>query len=125
MVRCDADPSTERGFAVSLDDGYGAKASGGMEALFALDRIEDLEAADDALPGGRLHVEVGYGAQAFRNRFTSRPSARPSLTETGSAWRLGWRLTSARTGLLNLSGGIDLDPGDGEHSIGLRLDARF
>ena len=123
-VRFDTDPATERGFAASLDVGYGAQASGGMDALFALDKLEDME-ENETLPGGRLNAEVGYGLQAFGNRFISRPSTNLGLTETGSVWRLGWWVTPARTGLVNLSGGIDLDPRDEEYRIGLRLHARF
>ncbi len=124
-VRYEGDRFTERGLVASLDGGYGAQASGGADALFALDKLEDLEAGDGTLPGGRFHAEVGYGLPAFGNRFISRPRASLGLTETGSAWRLGWWVTPARTGLLNLSGGIDLDPRDEEYSIGLQLDARF
>ena len=123
--RYDEDPVTERGFATSLDGGYGAYASDGMDALFAPGRFEDLKAEAGTLPGMRLGAEVGYGFPAFGNRFSSRPSASLDMAETGPTWRLGWWITPARPGRLNLSGGIDVNPHDGEYRVGLLLDARF
>ena len=125
LVRYDADPATERGFSASLDSGYGAPASGGTAALFALDRLEDMDAAGGTFPGGRVNAEAGYGLRAFGNGFTGRPSVRLGLAEAGFAWRLGWWVAPARPRVLNLRGGIDLDPRGGAYDIGVRLDARF
>ena len=66
------------------------RASGGTAALFALDRLEDMDAAGGTFPGGRLNAEAGYGLRAFGNGFTGRPSVRLGLAESGPAWRLGW-----------------------------------
>ena len=108
----------------------GAQAQGGADALLGRTTLEGLAANENALPGGRLDATLGYGLPAFGDRFTGTPWAGFGLTETGRAWRLGWRLTPAGPRAPDLGLGIEAvrseaDAGDAGHSLMLRLQARF
>ena len=125
----DPDPSSERGFALSLTSGIGVPAQGGADALLGRTTLQGLAANHDA-PGGRLDTTLGYGLAVFGDRFTGTPWAGFGLTESGRDWRLGWRFTPAGRRAPDLSLGVEAvrsqaDAGDTEHSLMLRLQARF
>ena len=125
----DSDPSSERGLALSLTSGVGAQAQGGADALLGRTTLEGLAATED-VPGGRLDATLGYGLAAFGDRFTGTPWAGLGLTESGRAWRLGWRLTPAGDHAPDLGLSVEAvrseaDAGDTDHSLMLRVESRF
>ncbi len=122
-LRYDLDLSSERGFALSLNSGYGARAGGGAEALYNLRNADSLGLARE-MPGARLGAEIGYGLGAFGDRFISKPWAGMGMTETGSEWRLGWQLAPAAAhNPLRLRLGVELNHRAGDQALMLNLGA--
>ena len=78
---------------------------------------------------------VGYGVAAFDGRFTATPELGVALSDAAREVRLGWRFTRGGAG----DGSLDLsveaarresanDTGAGvepEHTVGMRIEARF
>ena len=102
----DPRPTTDRGFALRLRQGWGGSPTGGMDALLARETLAGLAAdpgsgagAGDnggAASAGRLEAELGYGIALFGGGFTGTPNLGVGLSDAGRDYRLGWRLTSAR-----------------------------
>ena len=129
----DPRPSTDRGFALTLRQGWGGSPTGGMDALLGRETLAGLAAnenGDTTASTGRLEAELGYGIAMFDGGFTGTPHLGVGLTETGRDYRLGWRLTSARRGDPGFE--INLDAtrseaanADAEHGIALRGTIRW
>ena len=132
-----------RGPSLTLTQRMGGQASGGADALLERGTLAGLAANDGGAEDGllarrRLEVRFGYGFGAFGDRFTSTPELGFGLSEPARDYRLGWRLSrSASAGSLDLSlestrtepanenaagHGAGVEP---EHTVGLRIEARF
>ena len=125
----DLDPSSERGFTVSLRQSVGSAASDGMDALFRRDSLADLAGSGNADAGGRLEAETAYGFGILGDRFTGTPYFKYGLTRTGRDYTLGWRLTPVpATGLdMEFRAGATRREtgGEGEPGYGVALEARL
>jgi hypothetical protein len=100
----DADPSSERGFSLSLRTLAGSAATGGAQALLGRAAMTELSGDTDAR--GRAEVQLGYGLPAFGGAYTGTPNLNAGWSENGPDWRLGWRLSRERRGVVEL--GLDL-----------------
>ena len=131
-----------RGPSLTLTQTMGGQASGGADALLQRGTLAGLAANDNGAEDGgllsrrRLEVRFGYGFAAFGDRFTATPELGFGLSEWSRDYRLGWRLSSG-AGSLDLSleatrreaaNGNGAGHGAGaepEHTVGLRIEARF
>ena len=133
-----------RGPSLTLTQTMGGQASGGADALLGRGTLAGLAANDGGAEDGgllsrrRLDVRFGYGFAAFGDRFASTPELGFGLSEAARDYRLGWRLSrGAGAGSLDLSleatrreavngngagHGASVEP---EHTVGLRIEARF
>ena len=131
-------PDSPRGLKLTLNHAVGPRATAGMDAVIRGDALASLIADDNggdehAFVERRLELRLEYGLPAFGDRFTMVPEAGFSLGGGLRDYSLGWRLVRERPGRgwLNLSleamrrEGTDNDDVAPEHSIGLRLRARF
>ena len=125
----DPDPSSDRGFALTLRQTVGASASGGMDALLGRETLDGLAANDGGaeLANRRLELEMGYGFGVFGDRFTATPQAGLGLSDSHREYRLGWRLGLARSGPVSLEVGVDAtrreapaEGGEAENALLLR-----
>ena len=138
----DPQPATGRGLALSLRQSWGASSSGGMDALLSRETLAGLAANDDGAgrfeASRRLEGEVGYGLPAFGGGFTGTPNLGVGLSEGAREYRLGWRLTPARSGDPGFAVSLDAtrrepaNPGSGsgagskpEHGVMLRGSVRW
>ena len=133
----DATPATARGLSLSMRHTVGARAAGGMEALYERGTLSGL-GGDESAGGGsaparpRFEMRLGYGLPVFGERFTGTPELGLGLSGARRDYRLGWRLTrESRSGApfhLILEAqrreGADDDAAP-VHALGLRLTARF
>ena len=122
----DPDPATERGPSFALRQEFGARADGGLDALFAPDPL-------DERPGGELTsrwtAEAAYGFPAFGGRFTASPHVGLGLSATARDYNLGWRWTPAPSAP-DLSFGLGAARRESgtaapEHRIGFEVRARW
>ena len=136
----DPRPTTDRGLALTLRQGWGGSPAGGMNALLGRETLAGL-AADPGLgagagdnggtaSAGRLEAELGYGIALFGGGFTGTPNIGIGLSDTARDYRLGWRLTSARKGAAGFELGLDATRreaagDDAEHGLAVRLSIRW
>ncbi len=136
----DPKPDSDRGTSLTLTQTFGEASSGGVNALFERSTLAGLAVDDNGRSGTgqelftqrHLELKIGYGFPAFGDRFTQTPELGVGLTDYGRNYSLGWRL-SRRTGRL----GVTLEArrhendnaargaGRVEHTVGVRLNARF
>ena len=136
----DPRPTTDRGLALRLRQGWGGSPTGGMDALLGRETLAGLAAdpgsgagAGDnggAASAGRLEAELGYGIALFGGGFTGTPNLGVGLSDAGRDYRLGWRLTSARRGGPGFEIGLDATRreaanADAEHGVMLRGTIRW
>jgi len=129
----DPDPASDRGPSLTLTQTLGAQAAGGADALLGRQTLADLAANDNGMTSRRLELRLGYGLPAFGERFTSTPEMGVALSDGGREYRLGWKLGLAPGGPSSFELGIEAtrnepanDAGsEPEHSVGLKLQARF
>ena len=132
----DPPPPSDRGPRLTLSQSFGTGAGSGKDALFARETLEGLAANDgggDGLRRRRLEARFGYGFAAFGGGFTWTPEAAVGFSDVGRDYSLGWRLArgaGADGGTLELSfegrRRESANDNDGaEHSVGLRLTARY
>ena len=122
----DPSPASERGPSFSLRQEFGARARGGLDALFAPDPL-------DERPGGELTsrwtAEAAYGFPAFGGRFTASPHVGLGLSAAARDYSLGWRWTPAPSAP-DLAFGFkatrrESDAASPEHTAGLEVRARW
>ena len=124
----DPDPATERGPSFNIHQNWGGQAAGGLDALFAVDPLED-RAGNEA--ESRWTAEAAWGFAAFGGRFTGSPHAGVGLSTGTRDYTLGWRLTpAANTNAPDISFGVratrrERDVVSPEHIIGLEAGARW
>ena len=128
----DPRPTTDRGLALTLRQGWGGSPAGGMNALLGRETLAGLADDDNGdTPGaGRLEAELGYGIPALGGALTATPHLGIGLSDTSRDYRLGWRLKSARKGAAGFELGLDATrreaPGDdAEHGLAARLSIRW
>ncbi len=132
----DPAPGTDRGPSLSLTQTMGLSARGGADALLGRTTLEGLAANDEGneLDRRRLELRLGYGFGAFGDRFTSTPELGFGMSEGRRDYSLGWRF--ARDPRPGGIGSLELsfearrqesanDNAEPEHSLGIRLTARF
>ena len=129
QIAWDPKPVSDRGLSLSLRQTVGGSATGGAQALFSREVMDDL-GADDNGSAGQLEAKLGYGFPVFEEHFTGTPEFGFALSGTGRGYSLGWRLTTAGAGSLEFS--VDArrleslkDNRPPEHGIGLRLSMRW
>ena len=130
----DADPSSERGFSLTLRQSVGGPSSGGMHALFGRRTLAGLAANDDGddLERRRLEATLGYGMGMFGDGFTGTPELGVVLSDTDREYRVGWRLGLVRREDVDFDLSLDAtrhEPADDDREpsqrIGLGLNARW
>ena len=81
----DPRPSTDRGLALRLRQGWGGSPTGGMDALLGRETLAGLAANDNGdttASAGRLEAELGYGIALFGGGFTGTPHLGFGLSDT-------------------------------------------
>ena len=122
----DPDPATERGPSLSLRQEFGARATGGLDALFGPDPLED---RTDGEAASRWTMEAAYGLPTFGGRFTASPHVGLGLSAAARDYSLGWRWTPEAARTPDLSFGFratrresDAAP---EHTLGFEVRATW
>ena len=133
----DPTPGSDRGPSLTLSQTMGVSARGGADALLGRTTLAGLAAndnGDDELQRRRLELRLGYGLGAFGDRFTATPEIGFGMSESQRDYSLAWRFVRDRRrgdiGSLEFSletrrresANDDTPP---EHTVGLRLTARF
>ena len=126
----DPQPTSERGFSLSVSPSLGAPTEDGVDALFAHDTLADPVADDDRdREPFRVETTLGYGLPAFGNRFMSTPEIIVGFSDTYRDYSLGWRLSLMNRDDIELD--IDVRatrrehlPDSDEHEVGFLLRAR-
>ena len=133
----DPTPGSDRGPSLTLSQTMGVSAQGGADALLGRTTLAGLAAndnGDDELQRRRLELRLGYGLGAFGDRFTATPEIGFGMSESQRDYSLAWRFVRDRRrgdiGSLEFSletrrresANDDTPP---EHTVGLRLTARF
>ena len=132
----DPTPGSDRGPSLTLSQTMGVSARGGADALLGRTTLAGLAANDngDELERRRMEVKLGYGFGAFGDRFTSTPEVGFGMSAGHRDYSLAWRFVRDRRrgdiGSLEFS--LDArrresanDDTPPEHTVGLRLTARF
>lgn len=107
---------------------WGGRASGGLDALFAPDPLEDREGSSEA--ASRWSMEAAYGFPAFGGRYTGSPHMGFGLATAARDWSLGWRLAPEAANASDVSFGMkatrrESDTAAPEHTVGVELRARW
>ncbi|MDE0456571.1 MAG: hypothetical protein OXI15_04695, partial [Chromatiales bacterium] len=123
----DPDPATERGPSLTLRQALGARATGGLDALFASDPLEDRTGGEAT---GRWSMEAAYGLPAFGGRYTASPHAGLGLSATARDYSLGWRLSPEAATAPDLSFGFkatrrESNAAAPEHTVGFEIRATW
>ena len=122
----DPSPASERGPSLILRQELGARATGGLDALFAPEPLEDRTGSEAA---SRWSMEAAYGVPAFGGRFTGSPHVGLGLSAATKDYTLGWRWTPAR-GAPDLVFGLkatrrESDAAAPEHTLGVEVRATW
>ena len=122
----DPDPATERGPSFALRQELGARAQGGLDALFASDPLDGRTQSEAT---SRWTAQAAYGFPAFGGRFTASPHVGLGLSATARDYNLGWRWTPAANAP-DLSFGLgatrrESDAAAPEHTVGFEVRARW
>ena len=125
----DPDPASARGPSLTLRQELGARATGGLDALFAPEPLEDRTGSEAA---SRWSMEAAYGLPAFGGRWTASPHVGFGLATGARDYSLGWRWTPAPdvASTLDLSFGFkatrrESDAAAPEHTVGFEAVARW
>ena len=123
----DPNPASERGPSLTLRQELGARASGGLDALFAPDPLEDRTGGEAT---SRWTMEAAYGLPAFGGRFTASPHVGLGLSGAARDYTLGWRLAPEAATAPDLSFGLkatrrESDTAAPEHTVGFEVRASW
>ena len=125
----DPDPATERGPSLTLNQDWGGQATGGLDALFRADPLEDRTGGSAAT--ARWQAEAAWGFPAFKGRFTGSPHVGLGLAAAARDYSLGWRLTpAANAHAPDISFSVratrrESDTAMPEHAVGFEISARW
>ena len=118
-----------RGLSFSLRQDFGAKAGGGLDALFSSGAFGDRSGVD---PGRRWTAEAAWGLPAFGGLFTAGPHVGYGTTSTARDYTLGWKLepSRARSEESDLSFGVkatrrESGSAEPDHGVGIELRATW
>ena len=123
----DPAPETKRGASLSLRQDFGGKATGGLDALFAPETLDDRTGSEAA---SRWALEAAYGLPVLGGRWTGSPHAGFGLSTGARDYSVGWRLTPEAANAPDLSFGVratrrESDYAEPEHTFGVELTARW
>ena len=123
----DPAPATKRGASLSLRQDFGGKATGGLDALFAPETLDDRTGSEAA---SRWALEAAYGLPVLGGRWTGSPHAGFGLSTGARDYSVGWRLTPEAANAPDLSFGVratrrESDVQAAEHTFGVELTARW
>ena len=90
----DPQPESQRGLSVTMGQDWGGEATGGIDALFAANPLEQRSGVEGT---SRWTLEAAYGLPAFAGRFTGAPYVGLALAAGARDYTVGWRLTSEVT----------------------------
>ena len=90
----DPQPDSKRGLSVTLGQDWGGEATGGIDALFAANPLEQRSGVEGT---SRWTLEAAYGLPAFAGRFTGAPYVGLALAAGARDYTVGWRLTPEST----------------------------
>ena len=124
----DPAPATKRGASLSLRQDFGGRATGGLDALFQPEALEDRAGGGEA--ASRWALEAAYGLPAFGGRWTGSPHAGFGLATAARDYSVGWRLAPEAANAPDLSFGVratrrESDVQAAEHTFGVELTARW
>ena len=122
----DPSPASERGPSISLRQELGARATGGLDALFAPAPLDD---RTDSEATGRWSLEAAYGFRAFGGRYTGSPHVGLGLSAAARDYSLGGRWTPAESAP-DLAFGLkatrrESDTAAPEHTVGFEVRATW
>ena len=122
----DPRPASERGPSLSLRQELGARATGGLDALFAPAPLDD---RTDSEATGRWSLEAAYGFRAFGGRYTGSPHVGLGLSAAARDYSLGGRWTPAESAP-DLAFGLkatrrESDSAAPEHTVGFEVRATW
>ena len=122
------DPATKQGPSFSLRQEFGARAAGGLDALFAPDPLEDRTGS--AAATSRWAMEAAWGVPAFGGRWTGSPHVGLGLATGTRDYSVGWRLAPEAATAANVSFGLratrrESDAQAAEHTVGVEITARW
>ena len=86
----DPQPESQRGLSVTMGQDWGGAATGGIDALFAANPLEQRNGVEGT---SRWTLEAAYGLPAFAGRFTGAPYVGMALAAGARDYTVGWRLT--------------------------------
>ena len=123
----DPAPATKRGASLSLRQDFGGRATGGLDALFQPEALEDRTGSEAT---SRWALEAAYGLPVFGGRWTGSPHVGFGLATAARDYSLGWRLTPEGRDAPDLSFGLkatrrESDAAVPEHSVGVELRAAW
>ncbi len=87
------DPASERSHSLSLRQGVGRQAIGGVGALFRADPLED---RTGSASGSRWTADAAFGFPAFLGALPRQPAYYADLATGACNYSLRWRLTLKR-----------------------------
>ena len=124
----DPAPATQRGASLSLRQEFGGRATGGLDALFQPEALEDRAGGGEAT--SRWAVEAAYGLPAFGGRWTGSPHVGLGLATGARDYSVGWRLAPEAANAPDLSFGVratrrESDAAKAEHTFGIEVNARW
>ena len=124
----DPAPATGRGASLSLRQDFGGRATGGLDALFQTDPLDDRTGGGEA--ASRWAVEAAYGLPAFGGRWTGSPHVGFGLATAARDYSLGWRLAPEAANAPDLSFGVkatrrESEYAEPEHTVGVEVGARW
>ena len=124
----DPAPATQRGASLSLRQDFGGRATGGLDALFQPDPLDDRTGGGEAT--SRWAMEAAYGLPVFGGRWTGSPHVGLGLATAARDYSLGWRLAPEAANAPDLSFGVkatrrESDYAEPEHTFGVELTARW
>ena len=86
----DPQPESQRGLSVTMGQDWGGAATGGIDALFAANPLEQRNGVEGS---SRWTLEASYGLPAFAGRFTGAPMWVWRWQRVQGTTRWEWRLT--------------------------------
>ena len=122
----DPRPASERGPSLSLRQELGARATGGLDALFAPAPLDERTGAEAT---GRWSLEAAYGFRAFGGRYTGSPHVGLGLSAAARDYSLGGRWTP-EANAPDLAFGVkatrrESDTAAPEHTVGFEVRATW
>ena len=129
LVRYDPNPLSDRGLTASLRSSVGSAPLDGAGTLLDGQILAELASAGNT-HGGRLLAEVAYGFPILGGRFTGAPWAGAGVLESGRDYRLGYRISPARSSGADVALGIEgvrreNGAAETEHALAVRLEMHW